>query len=166
MVWITERGNKCACRLPARFHALFLYLHEEKHYGTLPLLAGGLAVPLLAGDLPSEAWEFRLCWSQLSGCRHHVNNANESEMLSFGRRAPAYLCYGHICAKQAERLPCPSAHAVMAFIGFIQRCRFQACGNRISGSQRKRNSRSTPVLILQYLHRREDAGMLTHKCVV
>ncbi|CAK0786221.1 hypothetical protein CVIRNUC_009434 [Coccomyxa viridis] len=37
--------------LPARVHALFLYLHEEKHYGTLPLLAGGLAVPLLAGLL-------------------------------------------------------------------------------------------------------------------
>ena len=58
---ITNRDARCACRLPARVHALFLYLHEEKHYGTLPLLAGGLAVPLLAGDLSSEAYRSRLC---------------------------------------------------------------------------------------------------------
>ena len=59
--WITKRNAECACRLPARVHALFLYLHEEKHYGTLPLLAGGLAVPLLAGELSSEACQSRLC---------------------------------------------------------------------------------------------------------
>ena len=59
---ITNRDAECACRLPVRVHALFLYLHEEKHYGTLPLLAGGLAVPLLAGDLFSEAKAIRLCW--------------------------------------------------------------------------------------------------------
>ena len=39
-----------ARRLPAKVQALFRHLHEEKGYGTLTLLAGGLAVPLLTGD--------------------------------------------------------------------------------------------------------------------
>ncbi|CAL5226883.1 g9756 [Coccomyxa viridis] len=37
--------------LPAKVQALFRHLHEEKGYGTLTLLAGGLAVPLLTGLL-------------------------------------------------------------------------------------------------------------------
>lgn len=46
----TKRCKVCACRLPAKVQALFRHLHEEKGYGTLTLLAGGLAVPLLTGE--------------------------------------------------------------------------------------------------------------------
>ena len=53
--YIISSSNCCSCRLPTRVHALFRYLHEEKHYGTLTLLAGCLAVPLLTGIGPQ--WE-------------------------------------------------------------------------------------------------------------
>ena len=42
-----------ASRLPAQVSAAARYLHEEKKYSTLTLLAGALAVPLLFGACPA-----------------------------------------------------------------------------------------------------------------
>ena len=48
---VTMHVNNACCRIPIRAQSYYQYLHVEKHFSQMTLLAGLLAIPLTLGEI-------------------------------------------------------------------------------------------------------------------